>query len=67
MLRGMANVSFWAEDVKAARSWYSELFGIEPYFQRPDPENPAYVEFRIGDYQSACISPYQQNIMCWKI
>lgn len=50
-LRGMANVSFWAEDVKAARSWYSEVLGIEPYFQRPDAENPAYVEFRVGDFQ----------------
>jgi uncharacterized glyoxalase superfamily protein PhnB len=32
-----------------ARDWYAELFGIEAYFQRPDAENPAYVEFRIGD------------------
>jgi predicted enzyme related to lactoylglutathione lyase len=51
-LRGMANVSFWAEDMKAAREWYTELLGIEPYFQRPDAENPAYLEFRIGDFQS---------------
>lgn len=51
ILRGMANVSFWAEDVKAASAWYAELFGIEPYFQKPDAGNPAYVEFRVGDYQ----------------
>ncbi|MFF2482257.1 VOC family protein [Paenibacillus sp. NPDC058071] len=50
-LRGMANVSFWAEDVKAAREWYTELLGMEPYFERPTPENPAYLEFRIGDSQ----------------
>ncbi|WP_438445127.1 VOC family protein [Gorillibacterium sp. sgz5001074] len=50
-LRGMANVSFWAEDVKAAKEWYTRLFGEEPYFQRPDAEHPAYIEFRIGDYQ----------------
>ena len=36
MLRGMANVSYWADDVKEARKWYAELFGMEPYFQRPD-------------------------------
>jgi hypothetical protein len=48
-LRGMATVNFWADDVAAARDWYAELFGVEAYFQRPDPENPAYVEFRIGD------------------
>lgn len=50
-LRGMANVSFWADDVKAARDWYSKLLGTEPYFQRPNAENPAYIEYRIGDYQ----------------
>jgi predicted enzyme related to lactoylglutathione lyase len=47
----MATVSFFADDMKAARKWYSELLGIEPYFQRPDEDNPGYIEFRIGDYQ----------------
>ncbi len=51
ILRGMATVSFYADDVKEARNWYSKLLGIEPYFQRPDEQNPAYIEFRIGDYQ----------------
>ena len=50
-LRGLTTVSFYADDMKAARQWYSELLGIEPYFQRPDAENPAYIEFRLGDYQ----------------
>ena len=50
-LRGMATVNFWAEDVAAARDWYAELFGVEAYFQQPNTENPAYVEFRIGDYE----------------
>lgn len=50
-LRGMATVNFWADDVVAARDWYAELFGVEAYFQRPDAEHPAYVEFRIGDYE----------------
>lgn len=48
-LRGMATVNFWADDVAAARDWYAELFGAQAYFQRPDAEHPAYVEFRIGD------------------
>ena len=51
MLRGLATISYWADDVKAARAWYSELLGIEPYLQRPDADNPAYIEFRLGDYQ----------------
>ena len=50
-LRGMATVNFWADDVAAARDWYAELFGVDAYFQRPDAEHPAYVEFRIGDYE----------------
>ena len=50
-LRGVATISFYADDVKAARKWYSELLNIDPYFERPDSENPAYVEFRLGDYQ----------------
>jgi predicted enzyme related to lactoylglutathione lyase len=48
-LRGMATVNFWADDMIAARDWYTELFGVEAYFQRPDAEHPSYVEFRIGD------------------
>ena len=50
-LRGLATVSFYADDMKSAKKWYSELLGIEPYFERPDSENPAYIEFRLGDYQ----------------
>jgi predicted enzyme related to lactoylglutathione lyase len=51
MLRGLTTVSFFADDVMAARAWYAELLGIEPYFVRPVQGTPAYVEFRIGDYQ----------------
>jgi predicted enzyme related to lactoylglutathione lyase len=50
MLRGLATISYWADDLKAARAWYSELLGTAPYFERPDSENPAYIEFRVGDY-----------------
>lgn len=48
-LRGMATVSYWADDLVAARDWYAKLFGVEAYFQMPDKEQPGYVEFRIGD------------------
>jgi len=50
-LRGMATVNFWADDVVAARDWYAALFGVEAYFQMPNAEHPAYIEFRIGDDQ----------------
>jgi predicted enzyme related to lactoylglutathione lyase len=46
MLRGMATVSFYADDLEAAKSWYTEVLGVEPYYAVP-----GYYEFRIGDYQ----------------
>jgi predicted enzyme related to lactoylglutathione lyase len=45
-LRGFATISFFAADHEAAKKWYTELLGIEPYFNRP-----GYAEFRLGDYQ----------------
>ena len=48
MLRGLTTVSFWADDVSAARDWYTDVLGIEPYFQRPEQGPPAYIEFRVG-------------------
>lgn len=49
MLRGLTNVSFFADDVEAASRWYADLLGVEPYFVQPPSGPPAYVEFRIGD------------------
>ena len=65
MLRGLATVNYWADDLQAAKEWYSELLGIDPYFERAeldgrivapgdpgyDRARPAYIEFRLGDYQ----------------
>jgi len=52
MLRGMTTINYWADDVAAAKSWYSEVLGVEPYFERPGGgAPPAYLEFRVGDYQ----------------
>ncbi|MQA04618.1 MAG: VOC family protein [Streptosporangiales bacterium] len=50
MLRGFATLSFYADDLAAARQWYTELLGVEPYYAFPHPpQQPAYVEFRVGD------------------
>jgi predicted enzyme related to lactoylglutathione lyase len=46
MLRGLTTVVYFADDLDAAKQWYSEVLGIEPYFNRPP-----YIEFRLGDYQ----------------
>jgi predicted enzyme related to lactoylglutathione lyase len=51
MLRGLTTVNFFADDLSAAISWYTEMLGIEPYFVREIDGTPAYVEFRIGDFQ----------------
>lgn len=42
----MATVNFYASNLEAAKRWYTEFLGIEPYFNVP-----GYTEFRIGDYQ----------------
>ncbi|MCC7371813.1 MAG: VOC family protein [Chloroflexi bacterium] len=46
MLRGLTTVAYLADDLDEAKAWYSALFGVEPYFQRPE-----YIEWRLGDYQ----------------
>ncbi|MFF5264511.1 VOC family protein [Actinomadura viridis] len=52
MLRGLATVNYFADDLEAARKWYADLLGIEPYFESPGGGQPAgYYEFRIGDHQ----------------
>lgn len=50
-LRGLAQVNIPADDVAAARDWYVRATGVQPYFQQPDAEAPAYVEFRLGDHR----------------
>ncbi|TDB95911.1 VOC family protein [Actinomadura sp. 7K534] len=52
MLRGFATISFWADDLEAAKDWYAELLGVQPYFSVPGPDGRAgYYEFRVGDYR----------------
>ena len=35
MLRGLTTISYFADDLDAAKAWYTELLGIEPYFEVP--------------------------------
>lgn len=46
MLRGLTTVVYPTPDLAAAKQWYTDVLGIEPYFDRT-----AYVEFRTGDYE----------------
>jgi len=51
-LRGFATLNLWADDVPAAATWYAEFLGVQPYYSMDAPDGrPAYVEFRLGDYQ----------------
>lgn len=50
-LRGLATISFFADNLKEAKNWYTEFLDVEPYYIFPDKENPAYIEFRIGDFE----------------
>ncbi|MEV0895253.1 VOC family protein [Actinoplanes sp. NPDC049802] len=45
--RGMATVSYFAADWAAARDWYTQVTGMEPYFLRD-----GYAEWRLGDHQA---------------
>ncbi|MDJ0311812.1 VOC family protein [Arthrobacter sp. H35-D1] len=52
MFRGLATISFYADDVPAAAKWYTELLAVDPYYAFPPPPAPAaYIEFRVGDDQ----------------
>lgn len=52
-LRGFCTVNYWAEDMSAARAWYTDLLGQEPYFVAEDPQSgvTGYLEWRVGDDQ----------------
>lgn len=52
MLRGLATISYFAEDIPARGQWYRHVLGVDPCFQRPEEGPAAYVEFRVGDHQT---------------
>lgn len=47
MLRGLATVTYWTDDLEAAEAWYAEVLGMPAYFKVGD----GYREFRVGDYE----------------
>ncbi|GAB4085427.1 VOC family protein [Myceligenerans cantabricum] len=51
MLRGLTTISYFADDVAAARDWYAQVLGVDAYFVREIADDLAYAEFRIGDYE----------------
>lgn len=47
MLKGLSTIRYHAADLEKAKAWYSDLLGMDPYFQVP-----GYIEFRLGPLQS---------------
>ena len=43
---GLRTVIYGAPDLAKAKDWYSQAFGIEPYF-----DEPFYVGFNVGGYE----------------
>ena len=45
-LLGLRTTIYRVSDIDKAKAWYSEVFGIEPYF-----DEPFYVGFNVGGYE----------------
>ena len=46
MLLGLRTVIYHASDLEKVKAWYSDAFGIKPYF-----DEPFYVGFNVGGYE----------------
>ena len=46
MLQGLRTVIYKAPELARAKAWYSETFGIQPYF-----DEPFYVGFNVGGFE----------------
>src|SRR5690349_6424099 len=43
---GLATAIYHVPDLERAKAWYSDVFGVQPYF-----DEPFYVGFNIGGYE----------------
>jgi predicted enzyme related to lactoylglutathione lyase len=46
MILGLRTVIYHVPDLERAKAWYTEAFGVAPYF-----DQPFYVGFNIGGYE----------------
>src|SRR6476660_442443 len=46
MFLGLRTAIYHVEDIETAKAWYSEVLGVEPYF-----DQPFYVGFNVGGYE----------------
>ncbi|WUR13685.1 VOC family protein [[Empedobacter] haloabium] len=50
MIKGLRTAIYPAPDLAAAKAWYAQVFGAEPYF-----DQPFYVGFSIGGFELGLI------------
>ncbi|HLG78132.1 MAG TPA: VOC family protein [Ktedonobacteraceae bacterium] len=46
MFQGLRTVVYGVDDLEKAKTWYSEVLGIQPYF-----DQPVYVGFNVGGFE----------------
>lgn len=46
MIKGMRTVCYPVQDMAKAKAWYTEVFGVAPYF-----DQPFYIGFEIGGFE----------------
>jgi predicted enzyme related to lactoylglutathione lyase len=46
MFQGLRTIIYQVPDLARAKAWYSDAFGIQPYF-----DEPFYVGFNVGGYE----------------
>jgi predicted enzyme related to lactoylglutathione lyase len=46
MFLGLRTAIYHVDDIEKGKSWYSEVLGVEPYF-----DQPFYVGFNVGGYE----------------
>lgn len=68
MLKGIKTIVYHVSNLEEAKLWYSEIFGIKPYF-----DESFYVGFNIGGYElgldpsSAEYSDGNNSITYWNV
>lgn len=46
MLQGLRTVTYGVNNLEEAKAWYSQILGIQPYF-----DEPFYVGFNVGGFE----------------
>ncbi len=61
MLHGLATVNFRADDLAAAKQWYTQLFGITSYFERQAMPNSASATTSMNSASLIAASPLKEQ------